>query len=1309
MASTSIERTLWYETHDGRAELKQAQLRTQTRPLVILGEAGMGKSHLLEWLADAPGYALCTARQLINRPEPQTLLRDANILVIDALDEVSAQKEGDAVDLVLRQLGVLGYPPFVLSCRVADWRKATGLQAIREQYEDDPLQLHLEPFTDADAVAFLSPALGEANATGVVDHFDAKGLRGLLGNPQTLELIASIGADKLPETRGELFSRAIEILWAEHKDSKAGQQPSRQEALDAAGAAFASLILTGSEAIVLTAAATIEEGELPLPEVRHLPGGDAIGAMLDTRLFNGNGDRFGYWHRRIGEYLGAQWLARFADTGRKRRRLLSLFHAYGLVPASLRGMHAWLARDPGLALDVIAADPMGVIEYGDADNLTAEQARALLRALEALAVDNPRFRDWGPYSIRGIAQPDLLPDIRHLIASPQTPFGLRMLVLQAIKGSAIASSLADELRNLVLDATAIFAGRSAAGDALVELAAQKDWLAIIRQLGAMGDELSVRLAIELMDDVGYEPFDDDLIVDLALKYAQEDERTVGILRGMEKRLPDARLDGVLDRWALTAKSLGKTHHRRGDYAISDFAYTLIARRVGLGGVDPIRLWDWLEPFDASVGYQREARQQLDALLARDADLRRAVQRHVLLDLPGDKNPWQRAWRLTRRASALSTSADDVVHLLKALDPANRQDERWRDIVQLARHEGEEGAEVRAAARPFTEHRSDVLAWLENLATPRIPEWQLKQAEEERKRRGKRAVEWAGHRQNFAQHIDAMRKGDYGLVVSPAKAYLNLFHDIGEGAAAHERVAQWLGDDLADAAYQGFEAFLTQAEPKPTADDIAESFAQGKRWDAGFIIVAALAERLRLGKGFDGLSDERLMAGLFEVRHGSIDDHAKIEGLEEALEAELRSREVWEDAVRRYHEPQLENRSEHVHGFYALLRDDVERELGVKLAVEWLERFPNLPSGPEIELVDRVLRSDRQGELRRIGVSRKDLANVERRRLWDSIGLIVDFDATSVRLAEAGVEPELFWNLRHRVGGRFRDEPEISLTVAQLEWIVATFRAAWPRVHRPEGVTSGDDNDWDASDYLDLLIHRLGNDASAEAMSALRRLRDATEDGYTDALKAVGAEQARKHVEAAYSPPSLEVMAAITADQAPADAADLQAFMREELAVVQAKVRSDDVESWRGFYDKDGPLAEEPCRDHLLGLLRQGSQGVVLDPETHVAGDREVDIACSVGTLRMPIEIKGQWHPNLWHAADTQLDSFYSQDWRAEGRGIYVVLWFGTQVPPNKRLKGPGSDKPLPAGPDALREMLSADSKAVRDGRVEIVVLDLTRA
>ncbi|WP_232849470.1 hypothetical protein [Pseudomonas capsici] len=690
-------------------------------------------------------------------------------------------------------------------------------------------------------------------------------------------------------------------------------------------------------------------------------------------------------------------------------------------------------------------------------------------------------------------------------------------------------------------------------------------------------------------------------------------------------------------------------------------------------------------------------------------MRQSVQRLVLLELGNDYNPYQQAWQLSQRSTGFMLSDADVVSLLYCLDPSNSEDERWRDVVQLIRHDGNAGAEVRAAARLFASLRPDLLAWIDKLAEQTIPDWQVEQAERERERYEKQVAAHIVHRNHFASCTEQMRAGDYGSIISPAQAYLGLFNDIGKDVPAHERVGQWLGGDIGELAHLGFEAFMMLDPPEPTAQQIAMSNAKGRSYSAGYIIVAALAERLRNGTGFDDLSDERLMAGLFELRCTPIEKHAGIIGLQDALKAAIQARGIWEEAMRLYHEPQLQERREHVDGLYALMRDKAHVSIGIKLAAEWLERFLDLPIDPELELVDRLIRSKRFEELRRALLLRSTLADEERRRNWDAVGFIVDFPGTVARLGANPIEPELLWHIRHRISDRTSENTSILLNVPQSEWIIDKFRLLWPMVERPSGVSSGDSNPWDASNFIVYLIRRLGNDSSEEAIGALLRLRGTPDDSYSESVKIVIAEQKRIRVEAAYNPPTLAAIDAIARSLAPISLVDLQTVVLEELAIVQAKIKSDDAESWRGFYDdKKVPFSEERCRDHLLGLLRQGAEGLIFDPETHVAADKEVDITCSVGTLRIPIEIKGQWHSELWKGADIQLDTFYTRDWRAEECGIYLVFWFGDQQQKNKKLKSRGLHKALPTTADELKEMLVATNSSTQEGRIAIFVLDLVR-
>ena len=287
----------------------------------------------------------------------------------------------------------------MLSCRVADWKAATSAEAIREQYRDAPLQLHLMPLDRREQLAILAAKIGKERGEVLIEHYESYGLD-FLGNPQTLDLIARLPIDRpLPTGRGALFEQAIDTLRVEHRNERGGPELSRDAALDAAGAAFAGLILSGSANIVRYGSANLAEGDLQIAEVEEFDDGN-VAQVINTRLFAGGDDSFTYWHRRVGEYLGAAWLAKRADTPAKRRRLLQLFHAQKLVPASLRGLHAWLARDPRLADAVIAADPVGVIEYGEADTLTPQQSRTMLTALQRIAGENPAFLVSGSASLR---------------------------------------------------------------------------------------------------------------------------------------------------------------------------------------------------------------------------------------------------------------------------------------------------------------------------------------------------------------------------------------------------------------------------------------------------------------------------------------------------------------------------------------------------------------------------------------------------------------------------------------------------------------------------------------------------------------------------------------------------------------------------------------------------------------------------------------------------------------------------------------------------------------------------------------------
>ena len=828
-------------------------------PIVVLGEPGMGKTTLMRHLAERAGSLLVRARTFARRSggEARAGLSPAR-LVIDALDEVPAAGEGDAVDAVLRRLGRLGHPPFVLSCRVADWRSATAVREIEDEYGRAPVELFLEPFGQEEAEAFLSHRFGAKEARRLVEHFAALGPEELLGNPQNLVMIEAIGSrGDLPTTRGELYDQAAAGLWHEHRQDKTGEPLAdldEMTALDAAGAAFAALLLTGREAISRAPSGSVGEGAVHVGDVCRLPGAGAVDALLGSRLFRAAGpERFAPLHRTVAEHLGARWLAGVASTPRRRRRLLTLIRPDGPVPASLRGLHAWLARAPEMAADVIAADPLGVVLHGDPDRLTEGQARTLLDGLRSLDRWNRGFQVWGRTpSMDALFRPGLLPDVRALIRDRGEGAGLRHLVLGALRDRAAAEALREELLALVLDPEEIFVIRHDAIQALVRCeVVGRDWTGLATRLNGLGSSEDLRLAIDLMRIVGPASFSDEEIVRHVLASARDASkgRVGATLSILAMSIPADRAPGILDR--LAREELPDGDRRDGAFDLHRFVERLLEAWLAEGGVDPIAAWRWIRVIGTDVSDLRAGKGAISDWLRRDDDARRRIQRHVLLEVEDAKR--DRFWRareMSRACSTLHPSEDDVLELLRAAGPPSDDEEGardWTDLLRLVSHAEGRGSRARAVARGISGGHPTVEATIHALENPEVPEWQRRDQERAAREAAERRTRNAEWRAELGGRLDGLRTGRaVGGLAHVAQGYLGHFHDVEDGEGPRGRLVEWVGPEITGAALEGFEALLT-GPGCPSVPDIEERRAEGKMLLAEHVVAAALAARKLAGR------------------------------------------------------------------------------------------------------------------------------------------------------------------------------------------------------------------------------------------------------------------------------------------------------------------------------------------------------------------------------------------------------------------------------------------------------------------------------
>jgi hypothetical protein len=1287
--------------------------RLTSRPLVLVGEAGSGKSELLKHWAQG---SVITARQLLNgRPAGR------GRCFVDGLDEAAGLKDGDALDRVLGALGEQQNADFVLACRVADWQSASAKETIKSWTGVDPLELNIEPLQQAEIVTFLRSRAGfdAAAAEVFVEHYEQRNLNEWLGNPQTLKMLAEVARDgSRPETTGALFSLYVDRTWREHrKQTGPLAHAAEDDVLAALGALFAALIVGGYDALTLAPGAEHLASDLPLSECKALAGvaGQSVETLrgyLDSRLVAGAGpDRYTYQHRRIGEYLGAQWLAQHATTRELRTRLLGALRYGDVVPSGLRGLWGWLAADERLAGEVIGTDPLAVVDYGNADDLKPASAKALLKAIEVAEDRNEAF-GWREYRAAALVRPDLADEVERVLAvSGDKRFWTQLILLRQLRDRDTVARHAATLRAIMLDEARPYATRDAAADALADHGHLPDWPAIIDRLanGANRDSLRLALVMMLNPNVGL-TLSDAAFAETVYAYSGltprfKESREVGTVAlyhfGKRQAIDDQRLDGLLDALADCAKRYLDDSYDSDAWDVQRLFYALLERRLALGAVEAEAVWRWLNKggYD-DYGGTRDARDRIDLWLQENHSIRRALQRKVL-DACAE-TPRKIGYRLREVAPELWPTAEDVIALLDWLPEA---DPRWQEVIWLAPRRAEgQGARDAAIRHVRTDQDREILRVH---ADPPPPEWEREEAERKAKRANERAARRAEHREGYLAARERIQRGDYGAVIGPAQVYMGRAYEAKGDLPPEERIGAWIGEDLQAEAFVGFEAYLTANPPKPTATQIAESFAQNRSWPAALIVVAALNERLRGGRGFADLPDERLQAGLIELVGGLFSDD-EWKPLHAALSDELVPRGAWEAYARLLIEPQLRRRASYPTGLWEVL----VAPGGTALAADWLRAFPRMPAEPEEVLIDHLLREGSawsRDVLVEVANRRRRASTLDdrRRRNWQAVELILGLVPQENVAALAAENRDFLWILRDRMARRRRDDSTaIAVSPAFLATSVAAFAPLWPKASMPSGVQRGDVNPWDASNFLDSCLNTLAADPSPDASAALATLA-ALDHGYAWTIGRSIADQRRARANAEWQPLRVGALSKLITDGPPVDRVDLQRVLLAELEVVQAKLRSSDADVWQFFFDNSQPKLEEPCTDALVTLLQHTKRSLTFKREPHLGDNREGDIWCESGNLAIVIECKRHWHPDLWTAFDWQLARQQAADWRAGGYGVYVVYWFGTAV---HAVTGPprGSGIATPTTPEALEAALRERIAEAGLSDIAVKVLDVSR-
>lgn len=1306
-----VARTCTVVQGAGAGERRSLRSLRDREAYVLLGAPGAGKTVAFQREADEAGGCFVRARDFITyagRPE-----WDGRTLFIDGLDEKRAGSTDrrTPLDDIRAKLYALGSPPFRLSCREADWFGAPDRASLSSAVPGVTVDvLRLDPLTDDDVRAILEDR-GEPDVDEFLAAARRHGVESWMRNPQALEmLVEAVGDGAWPATRRETFERGCRALGRERNPEHrmaAPQRPSREELLATAGRLCAVLLLTGeSEYAVDDDGAG---GLLPLTAFEE-PSQERIDAVCRTLLFDVRDGRVAPRHRHVAEFLGGRYLAGLVDGTLPVGRVLAHLTGFdGGIVSELRGLAAWLAAFSVKArAEIVDRDPLGVVLYGDLKGFSLAEKKAVIRRLEGIAAEDPasltQYREtdarWGD-----LASEDMGPPFAAALAqagADSAREAVAVVVLESLANGARVPGMAPLLLEAVRDEErapgirelALKAYLNQSDDAAAKVVLAKD--IVTGTLRDPHDDLLGRLLWDLYPGViGAEALADFLTVPTARSSGWLAHFWLSAVpRESSREQLETVMDGLLASGRFTAGG-----DRRGDahYLVRSIPGRLLWELLRRGGPDVERVFDWLaviDPWSHVDEAERIRAWFADNPATFQAAFRMSVEREADPDSLRSVG-----WRLMNWArppagfaawcAAQADAATDARSADRFIDKAAAHWDgapTWDEIAAcFVRRPGRAGAFKQA-----WEERQERIAAMRAAVPP------AEGARTRRERRERRDAV-AAQAQALAENR-ASPKFLHGL----ARVYYGRAPEV-RGADPRKRLLELVGEeDLVETVLRAL-AMTGKRDDLPTAENVRELASEKQRYYLSLPFMAGLEER-------GGASDdaELRLALTFLVADGAGDEDPSWYDAAAADRPELVADAVV-DAARRA----LRAGGD---AAWVLRRlNDAGHGAVAALAVPALLRsFPTRRTGKLLPVLRMLLRlglvfcPDAMPDLAEAKLGSKGLA-LAQRMYWLCAGLATGDCAFVARLRDA-LDAGDARRVRHVVAffvGSEWSGPIGRLGADALGLLVRTIGGAYG----PEGatggpsvvVTTGMEAPVAVGEWIDMLAGIPGARATAvlEALGAEaslwrweRRLRHAL----------TAQREARRNAEFRHAGMD-EVLGTIDGGPA-ANAGDVAALTVELLTALARDIRDGSTSDWR-LYWKTGfgePEHEDTCRDRLLPALRRGLEpyGLHGEEEGQYAEDKRSDIKVLGAGGAVPVEIKKSNHPELWTAVRTQLMAKYMRDPKADGHGIYLVLWLGEDF-----CTKDGTGHAAQNADEVRRRLLSGLTAAERR-KLSVVVFDVSR-